>query len=77
MMAMAKKWMKLAHLAGKLGLQVDGQGSRILVRTGKSNRSVGLYLSEDGTAYRSDVDLSITTTIRTVAQAKQVLGIDQ
>ena len=41
----------------------------------KGRKTITLIISEDGTAYRGDVDLTITKTIRTKKEMRVILGI--
>lgn len=72
---MAPKWERVARDAEARGLRVVRPTDvRIIVFAGGPGSS-GLVLCEDGTAYRSDVDLSVATKIRTEADARKVLGL--
>ena len=57
------------------GLRVEESQMRCLVSTGKTNRAVGVMIYEDGTAYRSDIDLSLCLTIRSQREMRSILGI--
>lgn len=41
----------------------------------KGRKAITLIICEDGTAYRGDVDLTITKTIRTKKEMRSILGI--
>lgn len=41
----------------------------------KGRKSITLVISEDGTAYRGDVDLTLTKTIRSKNEMREILGI--
>lgn len=41
----------------------------------KGRKAITLVICEDGTAYRGDVDLTITKTIRTKKEMRAILGI--
>ncbi|HHR4725757.1 TPA: hypothetical protein ACS540_003486 [Salmonella enterica] len=41
----------------------------------KGRKSITLVICEDGTAYRGDVDLTVTKTIRTQKDMRAILGI--
>ncbi|MFB9087151.1 hypothetical protein ACFFW8_20875 [Erwinia tracheiphila] len=41
----------------------------------KGRQSIMLVISEDGTAYRGDVDLTLTKTIRSKNEMREILGI--
>lgn len=41
----------------------------------KGRKAITLIICEDGTAYRGDVDLTITKTIRTQKEMRVILGI--
>ncbi|HHR4771556.1 TPA: hypothetical protein ACS55J_003211 [Salmonella enterica] len=41
----------------------------------KGRKSITLVICEDGTAYRGDVDLTVTKTIRTQKEMRAILGI--
>lgn len=41
----------------------------------KGRKSIKLVISEDGTAYRGDVDLTLTKTIRSKNKLREILGI--
>ena len=47
-------------------------GERMIL---KSPKGAGLTFFEDGSAIRCDVDLSVTTSIRSAKVAREVLGI--
>jgi hypothetical protein len=38
-------------------------------------KTITLVICEDGTAYRGDVDLTITKTIRTQKEMREILGL--
>jgi hypothetical protein len=57
------------------GLRVEESQMRCLVSTGKTNRAVGVMIYEDGTAYRSDIDLSLCLTIRSQREMRSILGL--
>lgn len=57
------------------GLRVEESQMRCLVSTGKTNRAVGVMIYEDGTAYRSDIDLSLCLTIRSQREMRAILGL--
>jgi len=57
------------------GLRVEEAQMRCLVSTGKTNRAVGVMIYEDGTAYRSDIDLSLCLTIRSQREMRSILGL--
>jgi len=57
------------------GLRVEESQTRCLVSTGKTNRAVGVMICEDGTAYRSDIDLSLCLTIRSQREMRAILGL--
>lgn len=64
--------------AEKAGLVVipmpDGS---VVIRKGKSPKSVGITIWPDGTATRSDVDLALASSIRTVKQMRGILGLKE
>ncbi|ECF2366360.1 hypothetical protein E1890_16955 [Salmonella enterica subsp. enterica serovar Mountpleasant] len=41
----------------------------------KGRKAITLVICEDGTAYRGDVDLTVTKTIRTQKEMRAILGI--
>lgn len=41
----------------------------------KGRKAITLVICEDGTAYRGDVDLTVTKTIRTKKEMRAILGI--
>ena len=57
------------------GLRVEESGTRCLISTGKTSRSVGIVICEDGTAYRSDVQLDHCLTIRRHHEMRSILGL--
>ena len=57
------------------GLRVEESQMRCLVSTGKTNRAVGVMIYEDGTAYRSDIDLSLCLAIRSQREMRSILGL--
>lgn len=66
---------KLIDDAKAKGLRVIESNDYALVSKGKTNRAVGLEIWPDGTATRADVALSVTTTIRTQKQMREILGL--
>lgn len=72
---MARKGIeKLISEAGQKGYSVNRKGDRIeIAKPGR--KMISLVILPDGTAYRGDVDLTITKTIRTQKQMKEVLGL--
>ena len=57
------------------GMRVEESESRCLISTGSTNRSLGLVLCEDGTAYRADLDPTMTTVIRSQSMMRVILGL--
>lgn len=61
-----------AELAGCKVTRING---RIQISK-KGLKSISLIITEDGTAYRGDVDLTISTTIRTQKEMRRVLNLN-
>ena len=57
------------------GLRVEEEQTRCLISTGKTNRSVGIVIYENGTACRSDVSLELCLVIRTQREIRSILGL--
>jgi hypothetical protein len=57
------------------GLRVDERPHCVRIWTGKTCRSVGITMWEDGTATRADISLSETNIIRTIKAMRQLLGL--
>ena len=57
------------------GLRVEETAMRCLISTGSTNRSVGIVICEDGTAYRSDIEPSMCTTIRRQHEMRKIVGL--
>lgn len=66
---------KLVQAATAKKLNVRRDGDTIYIRRGKTSRSIGICIWPDRTAVRTDVDLGVTTVIRTIKQMKKILGI--
>lgn len=66
---------KLIDEATARGMSVAESGSRCVIRTGKTHRSVGIVICENGTAYRSDVPLALCLTIRSQREMRAILGL--
>lgn len=66
---------KIINDATARGLHVEESGTRCVIRTGKTWRSVGVVICENGTAYRSDVPLELCLTIRTQREIREILGL--
>lgn len=71
-MKMTKKITDVVGAAFALGYNVKNFPLRIEITSPIKGRP-GITISEDGTAYRNDVDLTLATTLRTAAQMKNVL----
>jgi len=57
------------------GLRVEEEQTRCLISTGKTNRSVGIVIYENGTASRSDVSLELCLAIRSQREIRSILGL--
>jgi len=57
------------------GLRVEEDQMRCLISTGKTNRSVGIVIYEDGTACRCDVSLEQCLAIRSQREMRSILGL--
>jgi hypothetical protein len=57
------------------GLRVEESETRCVISTGKTNRAVGVVICEDGTAFRSDVQLDHCLTIRRHHEIRSILGL--
>lgn len=55
---------QLIEAARTAGLNVIAERTRTILRTGKTARSLGVVVCEDGTIYRSDVHLDLATRMR-------------
>lgn len=69
---------RLLEDARDAGYDIEWHGVHVNIvkRTPKTRKiTYGIKLCEDGTAFRIDVDLGVTTTIRTFKQMRDVLGI--
>ena len=72
---MTKAQKSLIADAVAAGLNVSESASCVTIRTGKTHRSAGLHLWPDGTATRSDVELSLCSAIRSAAAMRRVVGL--
>lgn len=61
--------------ATRRGLNVTETADRVVIRRGKTNRSVGLAIWPNDTATRTDVDLTIATRIDSVREMRRVLNV--
>jgi hypothetical protein len=59
------------------GFRVEESATRCMISTGKTNRAVGIIICEDGSAYRSDVELSLCLAIRSQREMRSILGLSQ
>lgn len=57
------------------GFRVEEASTRCMISTGKTSRAVGIMICEDGTAYRSDIDLSLCLAIRSQREMRSILGL--
>lgn len=71
-MKMTRKISNVVATACYLGYKVKNLPTRIEIINPVKGRP-GLVISEDGTAYRNDIDLTLTTTLRTEKQMNDVL----
>lgn len=66
---------KIIDDATARGMSVDESDTRCVIRTGKTFRSVGVVICENGTAYRADVPLELCLTIRSQREIREILGL--
>jgi hypothetical protein len=57
------------------GMTVRERDGRCDISTGKTYRSVGITIWEDGVATRNDVEPSSCLSIRTIKQMRGILGL--
>lgn len=74
-MKLPAKINELINLATERGLYVTERNSSVTIRTGKTQRSRGIVIWDNGTANRTDCDLSVATSIKSVQVMKEILGL--
>ncbi|EBA6407268.1 hypothetical protein DK986_12665 [Salmonella enterica] len=65
---------KIIADAKRAGCTVYEKNGRYEI-TKPNRKNITLIISPDGTAYRGDVDLTVTKTIRTQKEMKKALGL--
>jgi hypothetical protein len=68
---------QLINDAKAAGYRVNESPASCSISTGKTNRSVGLVIWEDGKATRLDIDHAYCLAIRTVKEMRSTLGLER